>query len=181
MLDRDLSAGGRRGIRIPGWRWLFWGLLSLSLSPAGPAHAAGATEGARLMFQLAPVVLHYQPDPDHNDYPWLVGFEYESRTHWSAGVASFRNSFDQPSSYWYAGKRWFLAPAAENLYVKLTGGLLLGYDAPYEDKIPLNRDGVALAVIPAVGYQFQGFNAQFVVLGGAGFMFSLGIDIARWH
>lgn len=179
MRNRDLRAGGRHGIRIPGGRLLFRGLLALL--PAGAAHAGEANDGARLTFQLAPYVLHYNSDPDHNHYPWLVGLEYESRAHWSAGAASFRNSFDQPSSYWYAGKRWFLGPGAENLYLKVTGGLLLGYDAPYEDKIPLNRDGVALAVIPAIGYQFQGFNMQFIMLGSAGFMFSLGIDLARWR
>lgn len=178
MRNRDLRAGGRHRIRIRGWRRQIWGLLLLL--PAGLAQAEEATDGARLTIQLAPYVLHYNSDPNHNHYPWLVGLEYESRTRWSAGAAAFRNSFDQPSSYWYAGKRWFLGPGAENLYLKVTGGLLLGYDAPYEDKIPLNRDGVALAVIPAIGYQFQGFNAQFIVLGGAGFMFSLGIDIARW-
>lgn len=175
MGNRELCGGGR----TPGWRRHVWALAALM--PVAPAHAGESREGARLTFQLAPHVLHYDPDPNHNDYPWLVGLQYESATHWSAGAASFRNSFGQPSSYWYAGKRWFLGPGAENFYFKATGGLLLGYDAPYEDKIPLNRDGVAFAVIPAVGYQFQAFNLQLVMLGGAGFMFSLGIDLVRWR
>lgn len=156
----------------------FWCMAVLSL--AGPAHAEEGSHDTRLMLQIAPIVVHYNPDPDHNNNPRLLGLEYETRTHWVAGGSSFRNSFDQPSSYWYVGKRWFLEPIHENLYFKLTAGVLLGYDDPYEDKIPFNKSGVAFAPLPAVGYQHKRFNAQLVLLGTSALMLTLGYDIKTW-
>jgi hypothetical protein len=152
----------------------------VAILAASPAHAEEGSDGARLMLQIAPLVIHYDSNPAHNNFPRLVGLEYESSTHWSAGGALFRNSYKQPSSYWYVGKRWFLNSVNENLFIKLTGGVLTGYDDPYEDKIPMNKDGVALAVIPSVGYQHGRFNAQVIILGGAAIMLSLGYDIKRW-
>ncbi len=63
-----------------------------------------------------------------------------------AGGATFRNSFSQRSNYAYLGKRF--DSDSYPVYLKLTGGLLQGYRGEYRDKIPLNRFGVAPAIIP---------------------------------
>lgn len=161
--------------RLPGPFWCM-----AVLGSAGPAHAEEGFDGTRLMLQVAPIVVHYNPNPDHNNSPRLLGMEYETRTHWVAGASYFHNSFNQPSSYWYGGKRWFLESIHENFYFKLTAGVLLGYDEPYEDKVPFNKNGVAFAPLPAVGYQHKRFNAQLVLLGASGVMLTLGYDIKRW-
>jgi hypothetical protein len=180
MLEKPLRIRAEHARRD--WRWRLPGLIwcMLALFSAGPARAEEGFDGARLMFQVSPLVVHFSPSPEHNNFPRLLGLEYETRAHWVAGGASFLNSFEQPSSYWYIGKRWFLDSIHENFYIKLTAGVLLGYDEPYEDKIPLNDNGIAFAPLPAVGYQHERFNAQLVLLGGSGLMLMLGYDIVRW-
>jgi hypothetical protein len=155
-------------------------LLFLALAPFGLAHAQEPGNGSRLVFQLGPAVYHYRHDPEHNNYPRLMGLEWESRNNWLGGAAYFRNSFDQPSNYLYLGKRWFPDFLPENVYVKVTGGILLGYKEPYENKIPLNhRKGIAPGVLPAIGYQFERANIQLVPLGAAGLMLTIGVDLLK--
>ncbi|HUF19744.1 MAG TPA: sn-glycerol-3-phosphate transporter [Burkholderiales bacterium] len=154
--------------------------LLFALTPCFPAHAGEQGNGGRLVFHLAPAVYHYRHDPRHNNYPWLMGLEYESRNNWLGGAAYFRNSFDQPSNYLYLGKRWFPDFLPENVYVKVTGGILLGYKEPYENKVPLNnRKGIAPGVLPAIGYQFKRASIQLVPLGAAGLMLTLGVDLLK--
>ena len=64
---------------------------------------------------------------------------------WLAGASHFNNSFDQKCQYLYFGKYWPLESIDSNLYFKLSGGVLLGYKEPYENKIPFNHNGVAPA------------------------------------
>lgn len=143
-----------------------------SAGPDAPSHKLG--------LQFGPYVHHWSPEPEHNNAPWLVGLEYESPSRWIAGASWLRNSFDQSTEYYYAGKRWPLESVSPNLYVKVTAGALLGYTGEYEDKIPLNHKGVAFAVIPALGWQVDRYNAQVALLGTAGLMFTFGIDLAKW-
>jgi hypothetical protein len=154
------------------------GLLLMIL--AGEA-AHAEQSGSVLMGQFGPYVVHFHYDPEHTDFPWMVGLEWESRDRWIVGGSVFRNSFDQPSQYYYVGRRWFLDRIDDNLYFKITGGALLGYDEPYEDKIPFNHDGIAPAIIPALGYQFRRANAQVIFLGLNGLMFTFGFDLKKWE
>ncbi len=140
------------------------------------ARADVFADGDQVMLQTGPYVVHWSSSTDHNNWPWLVGVEWESASRWEIGAAYFRNSFDQPSWYIYAGKRWFLHSENQGLYAKLTGGPLYGYRDPYEDKIPVNHDGLGLVVLPAIGYQYQRANAQIVFIGSAGIMLTFGYD-----
>ena len=60
---------------------------------------------------------------------------------------------------------------------KVTGGAIQGYHGKYRDKIPLNRYGVAPAVIPSVGAQVGRFASEFVVLGNSAGMINLGVHL----
>lgn len=157
-------------------------LLSLILTTTLAVNNAGAAvfqEGDLLMVQAAPDVIHYSNDPDHADHSWLVGLEWQSAENWLGGAAYFNNSFDQKSQYIYFGKVWPVEAVNENLYVKLTGGLLLGYKKPYENKIPINWDGVGLGALPAIGYKFGDASIQINFLGTAGVMFTFGYDLLK--
>lgn len=146
---------------------------SLTFASSQPAtHTLG--------IQYAPYVHHWQPHPEHNNTPNLMGLEYKAPSQWVFGGVLFDNSFDQPSQYYYVGKQWSFDMISPNLYAKLTAGPLLGYTGEYEDKIPVNRKGVGLGAIPAVGYQLGSANAQFALLGTAGFMFTFGADLLSW-
>ena len=168
----------------PKLRKLLW-FVALTLFAAGSARAGLFEEGDVLMVQAAPDAIHFNSDPEHADYSWLVGLEWQSPSRWLVGAAYFNNSFDQKCEYIYFGKSWpldFISDHAifKNLYFKLTGGLLLGYKEPYEDKIPFNNDGVAPGAAPSLGYKYGDFNVQLNLLGNAGLMFTFGYDLIKW-
>ncbi|HRD48650.1 MAG: hypothetical protein JNK95_09560 [Candidatus Competibacter sp.] len=156
------------------------GCVALALIAAGSVRAGIFEEGDLLMAQVAPGAIHYNSSPDHADFSWLVGLEWQSSSRWLVGASYFNNSFDQKCEYFYFGKSWPLEFISSNVYFKLTGGLLLGYKEPYEDKIPFNNNGVAPGVVPALGYQYGDFNVQINALGGAGLMFTFGYNFIKW-
>src|SRR5450759_3423341 len=114
-----------------------------------PALGADATEpvpapsGDVLMIQAAPGDIHFDSDPAHAKYSWLVGAEWQRQAHWLAGYYYFNNSFNQKSHDLYAGRWWPLSENGTGWYVKLTAGLIVGYREPYENKIPFNHNGIA--------------------------------------
>ncbi len=191
MVQHSIGAAGeRQAVRVArpvfdtGRAALTVSFRCILLCAAGLASAAASADTTapshRLGLQIGPYVHHWDHESDHNDTPALFGLEYESPTRWNVGAAWFRNSFDQASEYYYAGRSWPIEAVSPNLYVKVTAGALLGYTGEYEDKIPFNRKGVAFAVIPALGYQYDRYNAQVALLGTAGFMVTFGIDLGRW-
>ena len=91
------------------------------------------------------------------------------------GMSLFSNSLGQPSAYVYAGQQFNGLLGVPQLFVKVTAGILYGYVAPYEDKVPLNHNGFSPAIIPAIGYQLTSKDSvQVKVLGNAGMMLSYG-------
>ena len=163
--------------------WPRW-IALLALLAASGSQAGVFEEGDTLMLQAAPGVIHFNSDPDHTKYSWLVGLEWQSSSRWIVGGSYFNNSFNQKCEYLYFGKSWpldFVSDSSlfQNLYFKLTGGLLLGYKEPYEDKIPFNDNGVAPGLVPSLGYQYGDFNVQLNLLGGAGVMFTFGYNILK--
>ena len=140
-------------------------------------HADFFGEDERVSVIFGPVTYHYSHNPEHNSFPWFTAIELESASRWELGGALFNNSFSQPCGYLYGGKRWIAGSPDEHFFVKLTGGALIGYVKPYDKKIPVNADGLGLGVIPAVGYKYKRASTQFVILGTAGFMLTLGYDL----
>ena len=67
--------------------------------------------------------------------------------------------------------------AESAFYMKLTGGLLEGYKGEYRDKIPLNRFGVAPAIIPSLGARYDRVSAEVVLLGAAAAMVTVGVRL----
>ena len=116
---------------------------------------------------------HFSPDPVHNNNQDLIGLEYHDASGWLVGGATFRNSFRQRSYYAYAGKRF--DSESYPVYLKLTGGLLEGYHGKYQDKIPLNRFGVAPVIIPSVGVHHGPVGAELVLLGFNAAMITTGL------
>jgi len=149
-------------------------LVSISRADAGVF-----VEGDSIMLQAGPYVYHRNDDPDHNNAPLLVGVEWESASRWEVGASYFKNSFYQPCVYVYLGRRWFVGPRDEGFYLKLTGGPLYGYKDEYEDKVPLNYNGLGLAILPAIGYQHRRAGVQLVTLGTAGVLLTFGYEFWR--
>jgi len=147
-------------------------LLPLLLAAADPA-AAGEPGERVLTVHLGNAVTHHRDRPDHNNRPRLVGLEVRREDDWLAGAATFRNSYRQRSAYTFLGRRF--EGAHGRLYGKVTGGLLVGYRGEHRDKIPLNRFGVAPAVIPSAGVQVRRYSGELVVLAASALMLNVGV------
>lgn len=181
MVSTSTSPLPCRRSKLPGLLWF----IALALLAARSAPADLFEEGDILMVQAAPGVIHFNPSSEHADYSWAVGAELIFPSRWLIGGAYFNNSFDQKCQYYYFGKSWPLDFISDNeylknMYFKLTGGVLLGYKEPYENKIPFNDNGVAPGIVPGLGYQFGDFNVQLNLLGGAGLMFTFGYNLVQW-
>lgn len=135
----------------------------------------------RWYVQASGFTWHFNPDDAHTD-TWLVDLSYNLdkrwlEGQWIVGLALFQNSFGQFSQYLYGGLKWRPWKEEQALYLKLTAGLLHGYKGEYRDKIPLNGNGVAPAIVPSVGYCWVRYCTEFVLLGGAGATITLGMTI----
>lgn len=86
------------------------------------AHADVFGDGDRVMLAFGPYVAHRVDNDGHNQWPHLVGVEWESGAHWLVGAAAFKNSYSQRAAYAYGGRRWFLERVNPNLYVKFSAG-----------------------------------------------------------
>lgn len=138
------------------------------------SHAVEAVEDESFwQIQTSVYTRHFSPSPEHNNHQNLIGLERNEASGWLYGAATFRNSFDQRSFYAYAGKR-FESPD-HPFYAKISGGLIYGYKGEYRDKIPLNRFGIAPAIIPGVGVRLGPVTAELVLLGSSAAMANVGL------
>ena len=136
-----------------------------------------ASDNGRLRLVFGPYAYHFNNDPDHNDYPWMTGLEWEPRgSKFEFGAVYFKNSFSQDSVYAYVGKRWFLSDDRQGVFLHLTGGPLYGYRGQYENKVPFNHDGISVAIVPGIGYQYRSVSSQLVFFGTAGMLATFGYD-----
>lgn len=150
---------------------------------AGPAFAqssaASQTEqGSRLRLQLSPYTEHFTYDTEHRDV-LMIGVEREHPDARIDGISLFTNSFGQPSVYLYPwGGVYHAIGGISRLSFRWTAGLLYGYVAPYQNKVPLNYKGFSPAVVPALAYEFMpGWLAQVDMLGTAGLMLQLSVAL----
>ena len=146
-------------------------LLSLPLCFAHPPAALAQTDHWYL--QASVHTSHFANNDNYNNRQDLLGLERNRADGLVYGAATFRNSFSQRSHYVYAGKRFDATGLP--LYAKLSGGLVHGYRGEYRDKIPLNRFGLAPAIIPAVGANLGPVGVEWVLLGFAATMVNVGV------
>jgi hypothetical protein len=166
---RALLDSGNRAVQMMRI-WLAVGCLCAALSTTTRA------EEARYYFQTSLLTKHFESKPDHNNQQGLLNVERYFDQGLLAGGAFFRNSFDQPTQYYYVGKRYILPRTGDKMYAKITGGLIYGYKDEYQDQIPFNGYGVAPAILPALGVRGKTFGGEVVVFGTAGAMLTFGFN-----
>jgi len=155
-------------------------LLAVLPAVAAEAPPPESTTGREIvMIQASPDVIHFTSDPDHVNWSWMVGAEWQRPSRWLFGFSYFNNSFGQRSQYYYTGYVWNPIDRNPGWYVKLTGGLLYGYKEPYENKVPYNHNGYAPGLVPALGYKWDRWSTQVSLLGNAALMISVGYDLIR--
>jgi hypothetical protein len=145
-------------------------------STASSTQENGADSGPQAQWDLSvsPYTHHWRYSPDHKPVR-LAALERRLGQNRFCGIALFNNSFGQPSTYVYAGKRWDGVLDTPELFTKVSAGFIYGYKGKYQHKIPFNDYGIAPAVIPSLGWQFNAQeSAQVMVLGTAGLLFAYG-------
>jgi opacity protein-like surface antigen len=141
---------------------------------AATGAADKATKDWRLM--LSPLTLHYSYDPEHR-YVYMLGLERQYPSGVVAGGAFFSNSFGQPSGYAFGGYRFTHVAGYDPFFVEVTGGLIYGYVAPYNHKIPFDYKGFAPGAVASLGWQLTPtFSTQVNLLGLAAVMFQVSAD-----
>jgi hypothetical protein len=136
--------------------------------------------GDRWHLTFSPFTYHYSYSEEHKQV-LLLGGERERADGALAGVALFTNSFGQPSSYVYPwGNVYRNFMGYHGVFAKWTAGMLYGYKAPYENKVPLNHKGFSPGFIPAVGWESSaGYQVQINFLGNAGLMIQGSVPLSR--
>jgi hypothetical protein len=140
-------------------------LLAVKGAPE-PAHRGELT--------FSPYTYHWSQNPDHK-HVVLFAIDEQLPGDRLCGFTVFSNSFGLPSVYVYAGQQYNNLLGMPQLFAKVTAGLMYGYVAPYENKVPLNYKGFNPAIIPALGYKLSPHDSvQVKFLGTAALMFSYG-------
>jgi len=135
----------------------------------------------RWYFQLAYYTWHFHYDPNHQQ-SYLLDSEYRLNEYWLGGqwivgFALFQNSFGQFSQYLYGALQWRPIKDHQPFYVKVSAGLVHGYEGQYKDKIPFNSSGTAPAIIPSVGYCWTRYCTEVVLLGANAMLFTVGATV----
>lgn len=142
-------------------------------------NVAPDTDHASVMrLQLSPFTYHFTYDTEHSDVV-MIGLEREYPDAKLDGVVLFSNSFGQPCIYIFPwGQVYHSIGGIKPLSFKWSAGLLYGYKAPYENKVPLNYKGFSPGLVPALAYEFKpGWSAQLSFLGNAALMFQLNVPL----
>lgn len=144
------------------------------------------SEAGLWTLMAGPLTLHYSDigrDTNSTEtkhkYVWLVGGEKMLTERYFAGAAFFSNSFGQPTQYVYAGAKFRPFDDTPKFFAKISAGVIHGYKAPYDKKIPINTSsGWGLGVIPSIGWDVNDqFAAQLNVLGAAGLMLQMNATV----
>lgn len=142
--------------------------------PAALAVKDAGEPAARGEWMLSAYTHHFSNTSEHKSVVMLAANEHLSGDR-LCGISLFRNSFGQPSVYVYAGQQFNDLWGMPQVFAKVTAGLMYGYVAPYENKVPLNYKGFNPAIIPSLGYKLTAHDSvQVKILGNAALMFSYG-------
>ncbi|MBZ9539408.1 hypothetical protein KGQ90_10735 [Modicisalibacter tunisiensis] len=154
---------------------VFLGGLTAGFGP--PSRASGLLTYDHGLIQTSLWTHHYSSDTTYNDRQNLIGIELHNPDRWLAGAAWLKNSFDQPTWYFYAGREFPLWRPRADLEVraKLTAGGIRGYDGDKRNKIAYNHYGIAPAILPTVGVRWGRVESDAILFGTAGLMVTAGV------
>lgn len=143
-------------------------------SSLAQANAPTSAKDARWEVTLSPYTHHWRFSADHRPV-FLGALDRTVAGNRFCGLALFRNSFGQPAAYGYVGQRWDGIAGQPKLFAKVSAGFIYGYKGKYQHKIPFNDYGIAPAIIPSIGYDFEkNASVQAMLLGTAGVLFAYG-------
>lgn len=153
-------------------------LLSLLLILTQVAFAEDTTvnEYGQFCIQTDVITQHWESQ-FYNEDPSLLVLEYHKNDDKLYGLATFENSFYQPSWYLYGGKTYSIYHQHDfRLRWKVTYGIVHGYDdenGKYGGFI--NQLGTFPAILPTLGFNYKHLVVELIPLANEGFMLTSGL------
>jgi hypothetical protein len=174
----NMHLSGKVFLPLVGALWALCSSVQAELSshfcPDALAVAEAVEPIDRGEMMLSVYTHHFSNTTEHESVVMLAADEH-LRGDRLCGISLFNNSFGQPSVYVYAGQQFNNLWGISHVFAKVTAGLMYGYVAPYENKVPLNYKGFNPAIIPSLGYKLTAHDSvQLMFLGKAALMFSYG-------
>jgi hypothetical protein len=121
---------------------------------------------------------HWIESDDFAGLPLLGGVEHHRSGGWSGGLSLFNNSFGQFTQYVYIGKEFQPWGSSPEYRLKLSAGIVHGYQDDYYDTLPIRWGGSwGLGFVPAIGYHKGRVGYDVAVLGVAGLLFLVGYTL----
>ncbi|MDO9071757.1 MAG: hypothetical protein Q7U73_00695 [Rubrivivax sp.] len=132
--------------------------------------ASSSDEPNHWRLAVSPYTHHWRYNDQHRPV-WAIAIERARPDGWLIGASFFKNSFGQPSSYVYIGRKHEGMPGVAPLFFEWTGGLMYGYKGEYQTKVPLNFGGFSPGFLLSAGWQFnRRMSTQLNLLGDAAVM-----------
>jgi hypothetical protein len=121
------------------------------------------------------VYTHHWTESEEHSKVWLIGLEQVRADKTLSGLAYFKNSFNQPSLFFYPwGRVYRDVLSVPSLRLKWGAGVLYGYVGEYKEKVPFNYKGFSPGLIAAAVWKLDKQKEfQVNLLGTAGLMFSI--------
>ncbi len=160
----------------PCQRLLFSAFLCLLAHSASAQDNPTDAEPVPRWYVQGGTFIHYdEDDPDYDGSRIFVGVEYFRSRKWSYGFSMFDNSFGQFSQYAYAARSFHPFKSQPNVHIKITAGVVHGYDEPHHDTLPVRwGDSWGLGAIPTIGYKSERFGMDVAFLKASGVLFLAG-------
>jgi hypothetical protein len=119
---------------------------------------------------------HYSDNEEYDDAPLFGGLErHDGEKNTLIGFSVFNNSFGDFSQYLYWGKQWHPSKKLPAMRLKLTIGVVHGYEGEHQDVTPLYwGDAWGFGAVPTIGYQENRVGFDLALLGDSGILFLLG-------
>ncbi len=154
-------------------------ILAVAIACLGCAGKAGAesadTEFTPTWYFQGGGYMHFRTKDEYVGEHWFVGVERHHKPDAMIGLSVFDNSFGQLSQYLYYGKTWHPWQKHPGFRVKLTGGLVHGYEGEHHDTSPIYwGDAWSIGVVPGIGYQKGALGLDLAFLSASGLLFLVG-------
>jgi hypothetical protein len=152
-------------------------LILLFITPLSYAQQSNLTEYGNFSLETSVLTRHWSGNSTYNNQPGLFVLEYHLPNSKLYGLASFENSFYQPSWYLYTGKTYQLYQAHDFKFRwKVTAGIVHGYDdenGKYGGFI--NQLGTFPAIMPTIGFNYKHVVVDLLPLANEGFLIAAGL------
>jgi len=142
------------------------------------AERESSREKSSYMLQTSIYTLHYDPQDYQNNNQRLIGLEYHYPNSNLYGVSYFKNSYEQPTWYFYFGRYFEIHRfSGFRLTSKLTFGIVDGYD---------NHDGryntwmhqmeTFPGIVASIGIKKNSYRLDIIPFADAGITVLLGLE-----